>query len=225
MSARRPYDGLKRLLDVVFSALFLIVLSPLLLLVALALLVAMGSPVLFRQDRPGKDGHPFTLLKFRTMRQALPGTDDVSAVASDAERLTGLGQFLRSASLDELPQLWNILRGDMSFIGPRPWLTEYLPHYTPEQARRHEVRPGITGWAQVNGRNDLSWDDRIARDVYYVDHRSLWLDLRILARTVVAVLKREGISAEGEPTMRPFVESHAPSADNQRDTDNQGTRE
>lgn len=219
---RRPYDALKRALDIVFALLLLVALSPLLALTALALLLSMGTPVIFRQQRPGRDGRIFTLWKFRTMRRSA-AADDVSAVSTDTERLTGFGRFLRSSSLDELPQLVNILRGDMSFIGPRPWLVEYLPHYTPAQMRRHEVRPGITGWAQVNGRNEASWDDRIALDVWYVDHRSLWLDLRVLARTVIAVLRREGISAEGEATTRPFVEASAFEDDNQRESTDERT--
>ncbi|MRS11750.1 MAG: glycosyltransferase [Actinobacteria bacterium] len=221
LPARIPYDSAKRALDVVFAVLLLVLLSPVLLLTALVSLLTMGSPVLFRQQRPGRYGRIFTMLKFRTMRETPGATDDVTAVASDAERLTGFGSFLRATSLDELPQLWNILRGEMSFIGPRPWLVEYLPHYTPAQARRHEVRPGITGWAQVNGRNELSWDERIALDVHYVDNRSFGLDLRILGRTILAVLKREGISAEGEATMRPFVEASALEGDNQSESDDE----
>jgi lipopolysaccharide/colanic/teichoic acid biosynthesis glycosyltransferase len=162
----------------------------------------LGSPALFRQVRPGLHGRPFMMVKFRTM------TDERGAdgeLLPDAQRLTAFGRFLRASSLDELPELWNVLRGEMSLVGPRPLLMEYLPLYSPEQARRHEVRPGITGWAQVNGRNAVSWDERFKLDVWYVDHRSLWLDLRILWLTVRKVLVREGISAQGEATMSRFT--------------------
>ena len=162
----------------------------------------LGGPVLFRQIRPGLHGRPFMMIKFRTM------TDERGAdgeLLPDAQRLTPFGRFLRLTSLDELPELWNVLRGDMSLVGPRPLLMEYLPLYSPEQARRHELRPGITGWAQVNGRNALSWEERFKLDVWYVDHRSLWLDLRILWLTVRKVIMREGISAQGEATMSRFT--------------------
>ena len=162
----------------------------------------LGSPVLFRQIRPGLEGKQFEMVKFRTMTDE---RDASGALLPDAQRLTPFGRFLRSSSLDELPELWNVLRGEMSLVGPRPLLMEYLPLYTPEQARRHEVRPGITGWAQVNGRNAISWADKFALDVWYVDHRSLWLDVRILWMTVRKVLVRDGISAAGEATM-PRVE-------------------
>ncbi|MGN6537307.1 MAG: sugar transferase [Mesorhizobium sp.] len=192
---------MKRLFDMLVSGLALVVLSP--FLAALALLVRwhLGKPILFRQVRPGMDARPFEMLKFRSMTdvRAADGT-----LLPDAERLTRFGRFLRSTSLDELPELWNVLKGDMSLVGPRPLLMEYLPLYSPEQARRHEVRPGITGWAQVNGRNALSWDDKFALDVWYVDNRSFSLDLKIVALTVVRVLKRSGISAEGEATMPRF---------------------
>lgn len=192
---------MKRLFDMLVSGLALIVLSP--FLAALAMLVRwrLGSPILFRQIRPGMGGRPFEMLKFRTMTDAR-GAD--GNLLPDAERLTRFGRFLRSTSLDELPELWNVLKGGMSLVGPRPLLMEYLPLYSPEQARRHEVRPGITGWAQVNGRNALSWDDKFALDVWYVDNRSFRLDLKIVALTVVSVLKRSGISAEGEATMPRF---------------------
>jgi lipopolysaccharide/colanic/teichoic acid biosynthesis glycosyltransferase len=160
--------------------------------------------MLFRQHRPGLHGRPFVLYKFRTMRRA---TDGDGRELSDAERLTAVGRFLRASSLDELPELWNVLRGDMSVVGPRPLLTEYLPLYTAEQAHRHDVRPGITGWAQVNGRNSLTWNDRFALDLWYVEHRSLLLDLRILALTFSRVLRREGISHPGQATMKRFDES------------------
>lgn len=175
---------------------------PLMVAVAIAVLLTTGRPVLFTQLRPGLQGRPFRLRKFRTMlEQVPPGRPPLS----DAERLTAFGRFLRSTSLDELPELWNVLVGDMSLVGPRPLLMEYLPLYTPEQARRHEVRPGVTGWAQVNGRNAISWEERFALDVWYVDHQSLRLDLAILLRTVAKVMTREGITAEGEATMQPFT--------------------
>ena len=161
----------------------------------------MGSPVLFHQTRPGMHGKPFQMIKFRTMRDAI---DTDGRPLTDAERLTKLGQFLRSSSLDELPELCNVLKGDMSLVGPRPLLMEYLPLYSSEQARRHEVRPGVTGWAQVNGRNAISWDEKFALDVWYVDNRSLWLDLKIIWLTIRKVVKREGISAACEATMSKF---------------------
>jgi len=194
---------MKRLFDLLSSSIGLFLVAPLLILVAVLVLLTMGMPVFFTQVRPGMHGKPFRLLKFRTMRAAL----DVSgSPLPDAERLTAFGKFLRSASLDELPELWNVLKGDMSLVGPRPLLMEYLPFYTPEQARRHEVRPGITGWAQVNGRNALSWQDRFRLDVWYVDNRSFWLDLKILWMTGKAVFSREGISHPGHATMEKFSE-------------------
>jgi len=191
----------KRPLDVVFSWVALALCSPLLALVAIIVRMCLGAPVLFRQQRPGLHGKPFTLLKFRTMTEA---KDAQGNLLPDAQRLTGLGRFLRSSSLDELPELWNVLRGDMSLVGPRPLLMEYLQRYTPEQARRHEVRPGITGWAQIHGRNAVDWERRLALDVWYVDHASAWLDLRILLRTFVQVLQRKGITAPGYATMPEF---------------------
>ena len=172
-------------------------------LLALASLIRrkLGSPVLFFQVRPGLRGQLFKMVKFRTMTDE---RNNDGALLPDVKRLTPFGRFLRSSSLDELPELWNVLKGEMSLVGPRPLLVEYLPLYTPEQARRHEVRPGITGWAQVNGRNAISWEDKFALDVWYVDHRSLWLDLRILWMTVKKVLVRDGISAAGEATMTRF---------------------
>ena len=193
---------MKRLVDVVLSAVGLIVLAPIVLLLALLVRFYLGSPVLFRQARPGLHGKPFKMVKFRTMSDA-KGAD--GALLPDVERLTRFGRWLRSTSLDELPELWNVLKGDMSLVGPRPLLMEYLPLYTPEQARRNEVRPGITGWAQINGRNALNWDDRFRLDVWYVDNRSLWLDLKILLLTVKKVMAREGISADGEATMSKFT--------------------
>jgi lipopolysaccharide/colanic/teichoic acid biosynthesis glycosyltransferase len=198
------YDLLKRLADLLVSAVALAVLSPVIAVVAFLVRLRLGSPVIFRQQRPGKDGRIFTLYKFRTMRAAVAGRSSAEAVASDAERLTPLGRFLRSASLDELPGLVNVLRGDMSVVGPRPLLPEYLDRYNEEQARRHEVRPGITGWAQVNGRNSVPWDERFKMDVWYVDHRSLALDARIVFRTAALVVSREGVSAPDAETMQPF---------------------
>jgi lipopolysaccharide/colanic/teichoic acid biosynthesis glycosyltransferase len=186
----------KRLFDLALAIPGLILLSPLLLLTALSVRIALGPGVLFRQLRPGLHGKPFQILKFRTMRQG---------PEPDAERLTPFGRFLRGTSLDELPELVNVLQGDMSLVGPRPLLMRYLPRYTREQARRHEVPPGITGWAQINGRNALSWEERLALDVWYVDNQSFRLDLTILARTLWAVLRRKGISAEGEATMSEFL--------------------
>jgi lipopolysaccharide/colanic/teichoic acid biosynthesis glycosyltransferase len=179
--------GAKRALDLAAASAALLLLSPVLGVVALAVLVADGRPVLFRQARPGLGARPFTMLKFRTMRAPRP---DEIWYATDAERVTRLGRFLRATSLDELPELWNVVRGEMSLVGPRPLLVEYLDHYAPEERRRHEVRPGVTGWAAVNGRNALGFKERLALDVWYVDHWSLWLDLRILARTVWTVLRR-----------------------------------
>ncbi|TBT82581.1 sugar transferase [Propioniciclava sinopodophylli] len=185
-------------MDASVAAVGLVATAPLQAVVALAVLAKHGRPVLFRQPRPGKDGRVFELVKFRTM--LLPDAQRVS----DADRLTPLGRFLRSTSLDELPTLWNVLKGEMSLVGPRPLLVQYLDRYTPEQARRHEVRPGVTGLAQVRGRNGLDWDEKLALDVEYVDHRSLALDLRILWETVAVVLLRRGISAEGHATMAEF---------------------
>ncbi len=192
---------IKRSIDIVIAAATLLIASPVLLLVAIAVRVNLGSPVLFRQQRPGLHKRPFTMVKFRTMRDAI-GRD--GRPLPDAGRLTPFGTLLRSTSLDELPELWNVLRGDMSLVGPRPLLMEYLDRYTPEQARRHEVRPGVTGWAQVHGRNALSWDERFRHDVWYVEHQSLTLDLQILMRTLTMVLRRTGVSAKGEATMSAF---------------------
>lgn len=193
---------MKRLVDIVVSATLLVLLSPILALVAWQIRQKMGSPVLFRQTRPGLNGLPFQMIKFRTMKDAV---DAAGHALPDAERLTPFGQFLRGTSLDELPELWNVLKGDMSLVGPRPLLMDYLPLYSPQQSRRHEVRPGVTGWAQVNGRNALSWDEKFSLDVWYVDNRSLWLDIRILLLTVKKVLLRDDISAEGEATMSRFT--------------------
>jgi lipopolysaccharide/colanic/teichoic acid biosynthesis glycosyltransferase len=191
----------KRLFDICVAGLALILLSPVMLLVALCILLFIGRPVIFTQQRPGLAGRPFTILKFRTMtsRRAEDGE-----LLPDEERLTRIGKLLRASSLDELPTLVNVVLGDMSLVGPRPLLMEYLPLYSEEQARRHEVRPGITGWAQVKGRNLLSWDEKFELDVWYVDNRSVWTDLRILVLTLVQVLRREGISHPGESTMPKF---------------------
>lgn len=194
----------KRLFDIVISALLLVFLSPLFLVLVLSVRLSLGSPVLFKQIRPGLHGKPFTMYKFRTMTDEM---DEHGRLLPDEQRLTKLGRFLRSTSLDELPELINVLKGDMSLVGPRPLLMDYLPLYTPEQARRHEVRPGITGWAQVNGRNEISWEEKFEYDVWYVDNRSFLLDIKILWMTLIAVLRREGISAEGHATMPPFTGS------------------
>jgi sugar transferase EpsL len=177
--------------------------APILLLMAVAVRVGLGKPVLFRQLRPGLAGRPFMLLKFRTMTDA---RDEAGELLPDDQRMTPLGRFLRRSSLDELPELINVLKGEMSLVGPRPLLMEYLPHYTPEQARRHEVRPGLTGWAAIHGRNATTWAERLQQDVWYVDHRSFALDCRILLLTVVKVLRQEGISPEGRVTMTRFDE-------------------
>lgn len=195
---------MKRTFDFLVALCALIVLSPVLLVVSVWVAVALGRPVLFRQVRPSKDGKPFRMCKFRSMTD---GRDKDGNLLPDSERLTRFGKFLRSSSLDELPGLWNVLKGDMSLVGPRPLLMAYLPLYSPEQARRHEVRPGITGWAQVNGRNAISWDDKFRLDVWYVDNQSFWLDIRILLLTVKKVFARDGISAAGEATMPAFTGS------------------
>ena len=191
----------KRLFDLTLVLLSLPLTVPLAGLVAALVRVLLGGPVLFAQDRPGLDGRIFRLVKFRTMTEA---RDWAGKLLPDEERLTRFGRFLRSTSLDELPELWNVLKGEMSLEGPRPLLVEYLPLYSDEQKRRHDVRPGLTGWAQVNGRNALSWDEKFALDVWYVDHRTLLLDMKILALTAWTVIRREGISAGGEATMPPF---------------------
>ncbi len=197
----------KRIFDFVLSALFLSVLLPILILLAALVRWCLGAPVFFRQIRPGINGKPFQMIKFRTMKDAV---DLHGNPLPDSERLTPFGQFLRSSSLDELPELWNVLKGDMSLVGPRPLLLEYLPLYNPEQYRRHDVRPGVTGWAQINGRNALGWDKKFKLDVWYVDNRSLWLDIKILFLTVKKVLMRDGISAVGEVTMARFKGNGSP---------------
>ena len=195
---------LKRLFDILGAVFGLLILLPIIVTLAWQVRRKLGSPVLFRQTRPGLHGKPFQLIKFRTMRNAI-GLD--GRPLPDSERMTSFGSFLRSASLDELPELWNVLKGDMSLVGPRPLLLEYLPLYSPEQARRHGVRPGITGWAQVNGRNAISWEEKFALDVWYVESQSFWLDIKILWLTVKKVLIKDGISAAGEATMAKFTGS------------------
>ncbi len=196
----------KRLVDVAVAGAGLVILAPVLALLAGLVRLRLGKPVLFRQARPGWNGEPFDIYKFRTMRDAY---DPEGRPLRDAERLTGLGRFLRKTSLDELPELFNVLKGNMSLVGPRPLLMEYLPLYSPEQARRHEVRPGITGWAQVHGRNALSWEDKFRLDVWYVDNQSFWVDLKILLLTVRKVVAREGISQAGHATAEKFGGSRA----------------
>ena len=191
----------KRLLDLSLSFLVLIFLSAIFVLITLLIRLKLGAPVLFRQQRPGLKGKPYTIYKFRTMADKRDLQGDL---LPDAERLTSFGCFLRSTSLDELPELFNVLKGEMSLVGPRPLLTQYLDRYTPEQMRRHEVKPGITGWAQVNGRNALTWEDKFKLDVWYVDHQSFWLDLKIIALTIWKIIKREGINQPGQATAEEF---------------------
>jgi len=192
---------LKRLTDLVLGIPSLMALVPLMLCLALAVRFRLGSPILFHQERAGLRGRPFKLLKFRTMTDE---RDVEGRTLPDSARLTPFGRFLRSTSLDELPELWNVLKGDMSLVGPRPLLMEYLPLYSPRQSRRHEVKPGLTGWAQVNGRNALTWEDRLEMDVWYVENRSWLLDLKIIWKTIGIVLHREGISQQGSATMEKF---------------------
>lgn len=192
----------KRLFDLAVAVPGFLAVSPLMWLIVLMIRVTQGSPIFFTQVRPGQEGRPFRIVKFRTMNNAR-GPD--GRLLPDAERLTPVGRFLRSTSLDELPELYNVLKGDMSVVGPRPLLMQYLDRYTPEQARRHEVKPGLTGWAQVNGRNALSWEEKFRLDVWYVDNWSVALDLKILIMTVVKVLRREGISQPGQATMEEFL--------------------
>lgn len=192
---------MKRFFDILASSMGIIILSPLLIFLALILRVKLGSPVIFVQKRPGLHGRPFKILKFRTMNDK---RDSHSNLLSDERRLSGFGRFLRSTSLDELPELFNVIKGDMSLVGPRPLLMEYLARYTKEQARRHDVRPGITGWAQVNGRNALTWEDKFKMDVWYVDNHSFFLDMKIIFLTLWKIVKREGISQPGHATMEEF---------------------
>ncbi|MFB4371186.1 MULTISPECIES: sugar transferase [unclassified Pseudomonas] len=196
---------IKRFFDIVASGCALILLAPVIAVVAWQVRCRLGSPVLFCQVRPGLKGEPFEMIKFRTMRDAV---DEAGNPLPDSERMTPFGSFLRSSSLDELPGLWNVLKGDMSLVGPRPLLMEYLPLYSPEQYRRHELRPGVTGWAQINGRNALSWADKFKLDVWYVDNQSFLLDLKIIFLTVKKVLVRDGINADGEATMAKFTGKH-----------------
>ncbi|NEP55940.1 MAG: sugar transferase [Symploca sp. SIO2G7] len=198
---KKLQESAKGMVDRAISAIALLLLSPLMLGLAIAIYLRMGYPILFAQPRPGKNTHIFTFYKFRTMTS---DRDARGNLLPDAQRLTAFGQFLRQTSLDELPQLWNVLKGDMSFIGPRPLLVAYLNRYTPEQARRHDVKPGITGWAQVNGRNTIDWEEKFKLDVWYIDNWSLWLDLKILFLTLIKVIKREGIAQANHVTMSEF---------------------
>lgn len=198
---------MKRLFDLGTAILLIVVMSPVLLVLALLVRLFHGSPVLFKQTRPGNQGIPFQMLKFRSMRNAV---DSNGNALPDEERLTKFGRFLRSSSLDELPELINVICGEMSLVGPRPLLMEYLQHYTPEENRRHDVLPGVTGWAQVNGRNAISWEEKFRLDVWYVDHQSFWLDLKILAMTLWKVVSRDGVSAEGHATMPAFCRPESP---------------
>lgn len=191
----------KRIIDILLSIICIILFSPIILLIAILVYINMGSPVIFKQLRPGLHGKPFYIYKFRTMKDL---RDENGNLLPDEQRLTRFGAFLRSTSLDELPELINVLKGDMSLVGPRPLLMEYLDRYTPEQARRHEVKPGITGWAQINGRNAISWEEKFKLDVWYVDNWSIWLDLKILFITIYKVLKREGINQPGKATVEYF---------------------
>ena len=195
---------MKRIFDLIFSVILIILLSPVIFFVGMAVFATMGRPVIFAQTRPGLKSKPFKIYKFRTMNNLIDQSGDM---LPDGMRLTRVGRFLRRLSIDELPQLFNVVKGDLSFVGPRPLLMEYLPLYTPDQARRHDVKPGMTGWAQINGRNVITWEERFKLDVWYVDHRSLLLDLEILFRTVFKVVKGEGISAEGCVTMSKFTGS------------------
>lgn len=195
----------KRVLDVCVATSVMVLFSPLFLLLLLLVRVKLGTPVLFRQERPGQGASPFILIKFRTMTEARDAQGDL---LPDSERLPSFGRFLRSSSLDELPELWNVLKGEMSLVGPRPLLMRYLERYTPEQARRHAVRPGITGWAQVNGRNAISWEEKFALDSWYVDHLSFRLDMKILWLTVIKTIRREDISQQGQATMEEFFGSN-----------------
>ena len=194
----------KRIFDFFVGLMAMVLLAPVFVMIAWKIRRKLGSPVLYKQVRPGFHGQPFKMIKFRTMRDTV---DEQGRPLPDSERMTPFGNFLRSASLDELPELWNVLKGEMSLVGPRPLLMEYLPLYTPEQARRHEVRPGITGWAQVNGRNAITWDEKFRLDVWYVDNASLWLDMKILYLTLKKVYSREGINARNEVTMPKFTGS------------------
>lgn len=193
---------MKRLLDIILSLIGLTLLSPILIIVAILIRIYLGSPIFFTQVRPGLNGKPFKMVKFRTMKDAV---DKHGEPLPDSERLTRFGKILRSTSLDELPELWNVIKGEMSLVGPRPLLMEYLPLYNAEQAKRHDVKPGLTGWAQINGRNAISWEKKFELDTWYVENRSLWLDIKILALTVKKVLIKEGISADSHVTISKFT--------------------
>jgi lipopolysaccharide/colanic/teichoic acid biosynthesis glycosyltransferase len=193
---------MKRLFDLLASSFALLVLMPVIVVLALLVRIKLGSPIFFKQARPGLNGEIFYLFKFRSMTSACDPSGDL---LSDAERLTSFGKWLRASSLDELPTLWNIVKGDMSVVGPRPLLVEYLPLYTAHQARRHDVKPGLTGWAQANGRNALRWEEKFNLDIWYVDHASFWLDLKIIGLTLIKVIRKEGISAAGDATMPKFT--------------------
>ena len=196
---------MKRLLDIIISLSALILLAPLYAVISYKVKKNLGSPIFFKQTRPGLQAQPFDMIKFRTMKDA---TDASGNLLPDSMRMTAFGKMLRSSSLDELPELWNVLKGDMSLVGPRPLLMEYVPLYNKEQTRRHEMRPGITGWAQINGRNAISWEEKFQLDVWYVDNHSIWLDLKILLLTLKKVFIKEGISADGEVTMTKFTGSN-----------------
>jgi sugar transferase EpsL len=200
-----PIPISKRILDLTLTIPGILILSPLLLFISFIVGVNYGTPIIFRQKRPGYRGKPFWVYKFRTMTNTHDTQDNL---LPDSQRITRLGQFLRSYSLDELPELFNVLRGEMSWVGPRPLLMQYLERYSPEQARRHEVLPGITGWAQINGRNTLTWEEKFKLDVWYVDHRSFWLDIKILVLTILKVLRREGINQPGQATAEEFMGNH-----------------
>ncbi|EGQ7641904.1 sugar transferase [Vibrio cholerae] len=204
---------MKRTFDFLLAAIFLLLFFPIILFIAWKIRKNLGSPVLFRQTRPGLNGQPFEMVKFRTMKDAV---DEQGNSLPDSERMTPFGDKLRNSSLDELPELWNVLKGEMSLVGPRPLLMQYLPLYSKEQARRHEVRPGVTGWAQINGRNAISWEEKFKLDVWYVDNRSFWLDLRILLLTVKKVFVKEGISADGHVTIAPFTGKDQQGTGNER---------
>jgi len=208
----------KRVMDIILASIALILLSPIILIIGLLVAFYHGFPVLFRQERPGFKGEVFTIYKFRTMRNL---TDDQGNPLPDAKRLTKLGQFLRASSLDELPELINVLKGEMSLVGPRPLLVEYLPRYNPTQLRRHDVLPGITGWAQIHGRNTITWQEKFNLDVWYVDNWSLWLDIKIIVMSIIKVLRREGISQPGQATAEPFL-GNPPETDDPSSTPNKG---
>lgn len=203
---------MKRLFDFLVSLTALILLSPIIAIVAWKIRKNLGSPVLFRQTRPGLNGQPFEMIKFRTMKDAVDANGNP---LPDSERMTPFGDKLRNSSIDELPELWNVLKGEMSLVGPRPLLMQYLPLYSKEQSRRHEVRPGVTGWAQINGRNAISWEDKFKLDVWYVDNRSFWLDFKILLLTVKKVFVKEGISADGHVTIAPFTGQESQGSDHE----------